>query len=613
MSRFSPLPFFALAAFLGAGVAFAQPVAVNVGSSEFTVFWESDTGGSPDVRVFTDATETNEITGSLRREAFPLAESPRPHWSAERRNEIRDLRETIRQRGLQLVRVGALEGGGTYYFRAGMRDQTGTFQPVSGAPVEVTTAPETGFVSDFRQAAFTFEPEDEGSVAILRTAGSRSPLLAIVGDSSGNPETGVFPLGALIDDATGAPLDTSGGIEFEVTHVTGSGDSGTMAVPDGAAAGDFEVAGLSTRSFQLVIDVDVAYFEFDPVDDQLAGQPFMVRVTARTADDAIASDFAGAVTFSSDGRLETGGASGAFTGGVLDDHAVVIGTTGDYDLTATYDGNGASGRSNEFTVRTDWENWASVYGDPDLEDASLREQRLADPESTGMPGIFRYAFEIDPNGTRGRSPAELSVDPVDGKRFANITFRRLQYAPDVRYVVWGSDDLESWEALHVIEPGVPEWVTVYDQVPIDNVDARFLRVEVVGDQTFRFWRVDGFPAAEIGDPDVSGPNADPGDLGVTNLERYALGMDAEAPDLEALPTRSTVEEGGETFNQIEFERLPESEDVRYVVEATSDYPNWVLVQDVEPGEPTTVSVRDPTPVPEDGYRLLRLRVEPVVE
>lgn len=202
---------------------------------------------------------------------------------------------------------------------------------------------------------------------------------------------------------------------------------------------------------------------------------------------------------------------------------------------------------------------------------------------------------------------------MDGERHASITFRRLQYAPDIRYMVSGSDDLDEWQALQVVTPGTPAMVTVRDQVPMAAANARFLRVEVVGDRNFRYWQVNGFDPDGINDPEISGPDADPGGIGVQNFDRYALGMDPVDPDLELLPTRRTVEQNGETFYRIDFERRTDVDDVRYIVEATSNYPNWDVVDEFGAGEPAGMSILDPTPVPDGGYRILRVRMEPVSE
>ncbi len=602
----------AVCAGLCAVPASAGPMAVNVGSSEFSVFWQSDVVGEPELRIFADEAETEEITSELRREAFPLAAPPNPRDDADQRVQAAGFRGMIGGRGLMLVRVGPLEGGRTVFARAGVRDADGTLHEVSGPPLEVTTAEVTPFVSANRKAAFTFSSGATGSVAVLNADGARHPILAIIGDASGSSDSCVFALSGLLDDAGKPLVDPADGFSFEVTHFPGTDAPGTMVATDAGGDG-FEVAGLATRIFELVTDVDVAYFEFDPVDDGLAGQPFMVRVTARTAEDDIASDFTGSVEFISDGRLEAGGVSGAFVGGVLEGHPVVIGDTGEHQLVATDPVGGAIGVSRQFTMSSDWDNWMSAYGDPALADAGLREQRLSDPGGIGVPSLMRYAFELGADADGGRSPTEPTVEQEDGERYAGITFRRLQYAPDVRYVVSGSGDLESWEVLQVVEPGTPAWVTVRDRVPMSQASARYLRVEVVGDRNFRYWQVAGFDPQGINDPAVSGPDADPGGLGVRNFARYALGMDPVEPDLELLPAVGSFQQNGDVFQRIDFRRLTDAEDVRYIVEATSDFPDWNVIEEFGAGEPAALSVIDPTPVPDGGYRFLRVRMEPIDE
>lgn len=590
----------------------ATPTAVNVGASEFTLFWESEVAGEPEVRVFSDAGGADEITADLRREAFPLAAPLSPYATGAERLAAADFKDSIGGRGLMTVRVSGASPDTAYFVEAGVRDDGGTFHAAKDGLVEVHTAASTPFVADFRIAAFTFEDTAEsGSIAVLSAPGARSPLLAVVGDASGGLPHAVFPLGDLVDDATGEPMPLDGTLSFEVSHYRGVDDRALMA--DAVMTdGGFRVAALTTRAFEMAVDVDVAYFQFDAVDDQMAGQPFMVRVTARTDEGAIASDFGGTVTLDSDGRLEAGESTAAFAAGVLEDHEVVIGNTGDFRLFATTTAVAATGESNVFRVSTDWENYASLFGDPAAE--TRREQRLADPEGTGLPALMRYGFDLAP-GAAGLGDAFEVDETVDGdERYASITFRRLQYAPDVRYIVHGTSDLNGWETLAVVEPGTPEWVTVEDGVPLANSgDGRFLRVGVVGDGVYEYWRVGEFDPAQIDDPSVSGPDADPGNLGIDNRTRYALGMSGIDPDLGLLPSRTVVTENGESYYRLDFNRLPLAEDILYVVEATSDYPNWDEIAVIEPGEPVEVSVVDSTPIPDQGYRIIRMRIEPVPE
>ncbi len=605
--------FLSLSVFLFFSVSLAAtPKAVNVGAAEFTVFWESEVSGEPEVRLYTDAGGAEDITADLRREAFPLAAPLSLYATGAERLAAGDFKDSIRGRGLMTVRVSGVSPDTSYFIEAGVRDGEGAFHTAGDDLVEVHTAASTPFVPDFRIAAFTFEDAAEtGSIAVLSAVGARSPLLAVVGDASGGLPHAVFPLGALVDDATGEPMPLDGTLSFEVSHYRGVDDRALMA--DAVTTdGDFRVAALTTRAFEMAVDVDVAYFQFDPVDDQMAGQPFMVRVTARTGEGSIAADFGGTLTLDSDGRLEAGATSAAFAAGVLEDHEVIIGNTGDFRLFAATTAVAATGESDVFRVATDWENYASFYSDPAAETRS--EQRLADPDESGVPALMRYGFDIDP-GTVGLGDAVEVDEIVDGdERYASITFRRLQYAPDVRYVVHGTSELNDWETLAVVEPGTPEWVTVEDGVPLANSgDGRFLRVGVVGDGVYEYWRVGEFAPAQIDDPAVSGPGADPGDLGVDNRTRYALGMSGIDPDLGLLPSRTVVTENGESYYRLDFNRLPVADDILYVVEATSDYPNWDEIAVIEPGEPAEVSVVDSTPIPEQGYRIIRMRIEPVPE
>ncbi len=590
-----------------------EPVAVNVGASQFTLFWDAGIIGEPEVIIFDDPGLGVEVTSEYRREAFPSTEPPQPHWNAGRRADHRAFQASIRSRGLMLLRITGLEPDTVYYVQAGVRDGGGNLHPAGSGPVVVRTLPETGFVVDYRKAAFTFpDAAEAGSIAVMSVPGTAAPLLAVVGDGLGPADQAVFSLGGLVDATTGAPYQPSGPLSFEVSHYPGLDEARLMA-GSLEVDGGFSVASLTTRTFELTADVDIAYFVFDAVEDQLAGRPFMVRITARTSSGEIASDFEESVDLFSDGRLEAGATGATFSGGVLEAHPVLIGNTGDFFLATHYAATGASGESNSFRVTTDWENWASLHG-VGQDGESRREALLSDPRSTGVPAFVRYAFDLDYEHPSLADARALDVTEEEGMTFAQITFRRLQYAPDVRYVVSGSSDLQDWETLAVVEPGSPEWVTVEDAVPLQvDGDGRFLRVGVVGDGGYEFWKVSEFSPAEIDDPGISGPEADPGSIGVENLTRYALGMSATDPDLNRLPDRSVVVENGQQYNRLGFHRRPYADDVRYVVEATSAYPTWETLAILEPGLPEAVSVTDTTPVPSSGYRIIRLRVEPVSE
>ncbi len=585
----------------------ADPEAGNVTRDGFTVFWEGASEGIPEVRVFADEAGVDPLSEGVRRERFPLAEPVGPYSDVAERAQRRALRTAQAERGLLAVRVTGLASDTEYHVQAGTLDTSGAFTAAHEGLVPVRTAPSTPFSVDYRQVIVDFQDESAaGSLAVLRAPGALGPLVAVVGDSSGGAARARFSLAGLLDEATGQPLNPDTEWSFSVTHLPGDGSAPLM--PGSAPHdGSFQVARATTLLFEMPVDVDIAEFVFAPIGDQMAGQPFAVTLEARDSAGDLMEVFEGTVTLESNGRLEAGATTASFAGGVLQGHEVIIGNTGDFRLTARHDASGAEGESELFAVKTDWENWMALYGDPEAGD-SLRDQRLADPEGSGQPALMRYAFDL-PFDAYETAPVLHDTVEEDGERYLTVRFRRLRYAPDVRYLVMASDTMSEWEVIEVIEPGTPEWVTVSDENPIGAEDSRFMRVGLVAGATFDFWRTGEFGIAALNDPEVSGKFADPGNHGVNNLERYALGMGGLDPDLGRAPERRIVSEGGVDYQELHFERLPAGEDVRYRVEATSDFPHWETIDEFGPGQPVAMAVRDTQPVPESGYRIMRLVIE----
>ncbi len=571
----------------------------------FTVFWESgETDGDPELRIFADEDGSEEVTGSLRREYFPRAVSlfrglmERPMREAQVAFE-----NAFRGRGLAAVRVTGAAPDTRYFVQVETEDVP--LHPAESPLPGIRTAWATGFVVESRQVIVRFPEDSAGAVALLEADGASAPLFAAVGDEVGD-RYARFNLDHLIDNETGETLVPDGTLSFTIHFFPGAG---THQTSDSSvdATGGFQVAEGVSREFVVDPGVEVAWFEFEPIPEQMAGQPFAVTVTARTEGGELADTFSGGVSLATGGDLEEGESTASFADGVLEDHLVTIGNTGDFRLTAEDPDSGATGESNEFIVSTDWENWMALNVDPEDREGSLREQRLADPDGSGIPRLMEYAFDLD--GSAAGAAVEDGVEEADGEEYLSVSFRRLQYAPDIRYIVLGGDDPDHWEVVDVIHPGSPEWVTAYDDRAVSEADARYLRVGISAGDTFGFWQSGEYGIDALNDPEISDPGADPGDYGVTNLERYALGMSGPDPELERLPSRRTVSENGEEYQEIVFERLPAGEDVRYFVEATSDYPNWETIEEFGPGQPAEQVVRDTEPLPDTGYRIIRVRIE----
>jgi hypothetical protein len=82
---------------------------------------------------------------------------------------------------------------------------------------------------------------------------------------------------------------------------------------------------------------------------QRATESFSIRITAQKSDSSTETTFTGTVLISSTGNLTAGGGiTAAFVGGVLSSHAVTIGNTGSFTITATKDAE--TGTSASFPV-----------------------------------------------------------------------------------------------------------------------------------------------------------------------------------------------------------------------------------------------------------------------
>lgn len=141
----------------------------------------------------------------------------------------------------------------------------------------------------------------------------------------------------------------------------------------------------------------------------------------------------------------------------------------------------------------------------------------------------------------------------------------------------------------------------------DGAGGRVLRVSW-HPLSYALWRDFRFSGAE--DPTAGDPLADPGDRGMTNLMRYALGETPWA-GIEAKEPRYEMD--GD-FLAITFRRDPAKTDIAYVVEASDDLSDWshTLYDSRFDSAPNTdgdsMRVGDTVILSGDTPRFLRLRV-----
>lgn len=135
-----------------------------------------------------------------------------------------------------------------------------------------------------------------------------------------------------------------------------------------------------------------------------------------------------------------------------------------------------------------------------------------------------------------------------------------------------------------------------------------------GKRPFDFWRAARFSPAELEDPDISGPLADPSRDGIVNLQTYAFNLEpwTVAPR-HLLPFSRMTDDG----LALEFTRVKEAFDLRYSVETSEDLAEWFSGEEaveeaevIDYGDAERVIVLDkPSSNGDLGRRFIRLRVD----
>ncbi len=133
---------------------------------------------------------------------------------------------------------------------------------------------------------------------------------------------------------------------------------------------------------------------------------------------------------------------------------------------------------------------------------------------------------------------------------------------------------------------------------------------------YQAWRSRYFAPDELGDPAISGDQADPDGDGIVNLLEYALGLEPRVAGVAGLPTVEIVEAEGGRALALSYTRVVGATDVSYEPQASGDLAAWsgaagdvvtVSVTGSADGLTQTVVVRDARPMGE-GARFMRLVV-----
>ena len=124
--------------------------------------------------------------------------------------------------------------------------------------------------------------------------------------------------------------------------------------------------------------------------------------------------------------------------------------------------------------------------------------------------------------------------------------------------------------------------------------------------SYAAWRTAHFAGADLADPAISGPAADPERCGLSNYARYAFGLAARGP-VQSPVRHGAVTVDGATYLTLAFPRRATGTDVRYTIESSSDLVTWAPVAGaVYTPAATSVTYRDLVATAPGTRRFLRL-------
>lgn len=585
----------AAAVTLSAQVELTQTTVCNVTTNRFDVVWRTSAVSTPGIDLFSDAAGTVSLAGQARVEFSPLGLGDVEAASTyEGRVARRALQTLMSGQRLVLARVSGLPTNATVYFRPRTYGSGGADNGTGLLPLTaVNLAAQTGFVADAEIFAVNFSgAHATGMVAVLSGPTDTVPLASVVGDGE-DPDVALFNLADILSLALDTNAAFGAPVQFTV-RLVGVDAPATTLTHTVTFQTNTIVAGYSSRPFGGDV-TGPAYFVFDAVSPQNAGLGFTVTVRAMQSNGQPLTTYTGTATLAGSGPVAAGaGESSAFTAGVLSNYPLRIDQPGAYSLTASH--AGSTGTSNIFTVSSTYGSWSAINFTPAQLADPTQSGPAADLGDQGVPNLLRYGFSTGlTNPNRAKLPT-LGKVAVSGSNYLTLTFERLAYAAGLSYRVEGSSDLQTWSLVQAVAPGTPTLMTVQDTVALGSVPKRFLRVSIVQDPTFANFLNLNASASDRSNPSIEDGSADPGNRGVTVLERYAYDLNYANPSLTGLPAVQTVAVGGQNYLSITFNRLSEGGQARYLVQTSTDQSTWTTLQTILPGAPRSVTVQDTVPV-----------------
>jgi hypothetical protein len=102
--------------------------------------------------------------------------------------------------------------------------------------------------------------------------------------------------------------------------------------------------------------------------------------------------------------------------------------------------------------------WETQHGIAQLDNATLGGA-AGDPDGDGLSNLAEYALNLDPTSPQQSSPtaSAIQVNPVDGKSYLTLTYKRRVNVPEIVFGLEASNDLKNWstDAAHFEQVGSP--------------------------------------------------------------------------------------------------------------------------------------------------------------
>jgi subtilisin-like proprotein convertase family protein len=197
-------------------------------------------------------------------------------------------------------------------------------------------------------------------------------------------------------------------------------------------------------------------------------------------------------------------------------------------------------------------------------DDAMQSPALANSQSSTLsttvtgPNVLRFFWKV--NSQAGSDNLEVLVDGLVIETISG-------------FVDWQSVDLPIPAGPHTVA-----WRYAKDAAGSGGDDAAWVdEVQVLppgsSPSMFAFMQLSSFTPAQLLDPNISGPNADPDGDGRVNLLEYALGGNPTTSDTTGNPTITRVGD----LVYFEFKIDTTKADLTYIAECSADLQNWQTV------------------------------------